>query len=187
MNIQSRFLSAVPLAVALLLTPGAVSAQNAQEKFNAALKRVYGQSALGVVQSATLDEKQAAAAHAASGFRYGPAVRYYKVTVGSQGVGYAIVDEVKGKAKLITYTVMVDNNLIVKDLEVLAYREPYGGEIQYDSFRKQFRGKGPRDAVKVGVNIRNISGATISSNAVTNGTRKLLAVLQQLKQGGKLL
>jgi Na+-translocating ferredoxin:NAD+ oxidoreductase RnfG subunit len=97
-----------------------------------------------------------------------------------------MVDEVRGKSKLITYLLMVDKDLTVKDLEVLAYREPYGGEIQYEAFRKQFRGKGTRDQLRVGGDIKNISGATISSNAVTNGVRNLLAVLKELKSAGKL-
>ena len=174
---------AAPLLLCSTLSAGA---QTLAERMSASLKRVFGEAAVVTTGSATLGEQQVAAIKATSGFTYGPTVNYYAIAVGGKRVGYAVVDEVKGKAKLITYTVIVDNNLVVKDLEVLAYREPYGGEIQFEGFRKQFRGKGTRDPLKVGVDIRNVSGATISTNAVTGGTRKMLAVLRELKEGGKL-
>lgn len=175
------------LAAALfVMAPAVAEAQNLTEKLHAALKRVFGESAQITTGVATLTDQQVAEIKKTSGFLYGRTVNYHAVAVGGKRVGYAIVDEVKGKAKMITYTLIVDNNLVVKDLEVLAYREPYGGEIQYDSFRRQFRGKGTRDQLKVGVDIRNVSGATISTNAVTGGTRKLLAVLRELKEAGAL-
>ncbi|MEP7219392.1 MAG: FMN-binding protein [Bacteroidota bacterium] len=161
-------------------------AQSLNDRMSASVKRVYGESAIFSSASATLSDKEGADIKSASGFAYGPTVSYYAVAVGGKRVGYAIVDEVRGKAKLITYAVFVDNNITIRDLEVLVYREPYGGEIQYDAFRRQFRGKGPKDQYKVGVDVRNVSGATISTNAVTGGTRKLIAVLRELKGAGKL-
>ena len=156
------------------------------DKMVAGLKRVFGANAQISVGQATLSDPEMGVVKSAGAGSFGPGVRYYAVSTDGRRVGYGIIDDVRGKSKLITYAVMVDVNLVVKDLEVLFYREPYGGEIQYDSFRRQFRGKSSRDGLRVGGNIRNISGATISSNSVTNGTRKLLVVLQQLNQSGKL-
>jgi hypothetical protein len=170
----------------LAMAPAVTHAQSLAEKLNAALKRVFGETAQVTTGTATLNDQQLNAIRNSSGFLYGRTVSYYAVAVGGKRVGYCMVDEVKGKAKLITYAVIVDANIVVKDLEVLAYREPYGGEIQYDGFRKQFRGKGTRDPLKVGVDIRNVSGATISTNAVTGGTRKVMAVLRELKAAGAL-
>jgi Na+-translocating ferredoxin:NAD+ oxidoreductase RnfG subunit len=186
MNIRTRNSLAALCCLMLAAAPSALRAQSLTEKLNAALKRVFGESAQASTGSATLNDEQVARIRASSGFVYGRTVNYYMITVGGKRAGYAMVDEVKGKAKLITYVVIVDANIIVKDLEVLAYREPYGGEIAYDGFRKQFRGKGTRDPLKVGVDIRNVSGATISTNAVTGGTRKLMAVLRELKEAGAL-
>jgi Na+-translocating ferredoxin:NAD+ oxidoreductase RnfG subunit len=174
-------------AVAVLMLSTAALAQDITAKSTAALQRVFGESATVERRTATLDDAQIASVKTASGYGYGTRAEYYAVSVGGRRVGYGIVDEVRGKSKLITYLLIVDNNLTVKDLEVLVYREPYGGEIQYEAFRNQFRGKGPRDRVRVGSDIKNISGATISSNAVTNGVRKLLAVLKELKTAGELL
>jgi H+/Na+-translocating ferredoxin:NAD+ oxidoreductase subunit G len=66
------------------------------------------------------------------------------------------------------------------------YREPYGGEVAYDAWRRQFRGKSSDDALQVGRDIRTISGATISVNAVTLGVRRALNDLTQWHRTGAL-
>lgn len=158
----------------------------ASGKAEAGLQRVFGASAMVVVHSTTLTSEQIAAVKSSSGYSPSLSVSYYTVKVAGKTVGYGIVDDVKGKSKPITYLLMVDASLNIKDIEVLAYREPYGGEVQYEAFRKQFRGKTGRDQLRVGSDIKNISGATISTNSVTNGIRRLLAVLRELKNSGKL-
>jgi len=47
--------------------------------------------------------------------------------------------------------------------------------VAYEAWRKQFRGRTAADSVRVGKNIRSISGATISVHAVTLGVRRMLA------------
>jgi Na+-translocating ferredoxin:NAD+ oxidoreductase RnfG subunit len=91
--------------------------------------------------------------------------------------GYGVVDNVKGKDQLITYFVIVDSSLAVHDLEILAYREAYGGEVRYKSWQEQFRGKRPGDRLRAGRDIKNITGATISARSVTLGVEKVLSVL----------
>ena len=66
------------------------------------------------------------------------------------------------------------------------YREPHGGEVAYDPWRKQFRGKTTAAPLQVGKDIRNISGATISCNSVTRGVRQALAQLTAWHAEGKL-
>ena len=70
--------------------------------------------------------------------------------------------------------------------DILVYREPYGGEVAYDAWRRQFRGKSSGDALQVGRDIRTISGATISVNAVTLGVRKALGDLTVWHRSGAL-
>jgi len=151
-----------------------------------AMRRVFGMSASHASGSIRLTEAEVAAVRSRSGAACTPDVRIVTAVVGGKRVGYGLIDNVRGKSQLITYALMVDQNLVVRDLEVLVYREPYGGEVGYEMFRRQFRGKSPGDNIRIGGGIRNISGATISSNAVANGTRKLLAVLQVLREGGRL-
>jgi Na+-translocating ferredoxin:NAD+ oxidoreductase RnfG subunit len=110
----------------------------------------------------------------------------YRVSRGSALLGFAQVRNVKGKDQPITYLVAIDSADALRDVDILVYREPRGGEVAYDSWRKQFRGK-KRDApLQVGKDIRNISGATISSNSVTRGVRQALADLTAWHAAGRL-
>lgn len=89
--------------------------------------------------------------------------------------GWFIVDEVVGKHEFITYAVSLDATGGVKDIEVLDYRETYGYEIREPAWRAQFVGKHHGAKLKLGDDIRNISGATLSCKHVTDGIRRLLA------------
>jgi Na+-translocating ferredoxin:NAD+ oxidoreductase RnfG subunit len=99
-------------------------------------------------------------------------------------LGFARIRNVTGKDLPITLLVAIDPGARLRDVDVLVYREPYGGEVAYESWRRQFRGKGTGDPLLVGRDIRGISGATISVNSVTDGVRRSLAEFGAwLKQG----
>ena len=89
--------------------------------------------------------------------------------------GWLFVDRVTGKHELITYALALDVSGTVRGLEILEYRETYGGEIRNPGWRQQFVGKRAGSALRLGTDIRNISGATLSSRHVTDGVRRLLA------------
>jgi Na+-translocating ferredoxin:NAD+ oxidoreductase RnfG subunit len=110
----------------------------------------------------------------------------YRVTRGGGLLGFAEVRNVKGKEQPITYLLAVDSAGAMRDIDILVYRESQGGEVAYDSWRKQFRGKTAADPVEIGKDIRNISGATISSNAVTRSVRLALRQLAEWRAAGKL-
>ena len=101
-------------------------------------------------------------------------------------LGFAEVRNVKGKERPITYLVAVDSAGATRDVDILVYREPRGGEVANDAWRKQFRGKTAADPLQVGKDIRNISGATISSNSVTRSVRQALAQLAACRAAGNL-
>jgi Na+-translocating ferredoxin:NAD+ oxidoreductase RnfG subunit len=109
-----------------------------------------------------------------------------RVSRGGALLGFANVRNVKGKDQPITYLVAIDSTNALKDVDVLVYREPYGGEVAYEAWRKQFRGKSAAAPLIVGKDIRNISGATISSHSVTLGVRKTLADLTAWHLAGKI-
>jgi Na+-transporting NADH:ubiquinone oxidoreductase subunit C len=101
-------------------------------------------------------------------------------------LGFAEVRNVKGKERPITYLVAVDPTGATRDIDILVYREERGGEVANEAWRKQFRGKTAADPLQVGKDIRNISGATISSNSVTRSVRQALAQLAAWRAAGKL-
>ncbi|MBE0643995.1 MAG: FMN-binding protein [Bacteroidetes bacterium] len=113
-------------------------------------------------------------------------VRVYPITKAGKSLGAILVDNVKGKARPITYAAAFDGKGDILALEILAYRESHGGEVQSEAFRKQFEGKRHGDAIAVGRDIRNISGATISSRSVTKGAHALATLHHYLQAQGKL-
>ncbi len=101
-------------------------------------------------------------------------------------LGFALVRAVKGKDQPITFLVATDSADRLRDVDILVYREPYGGEVAYEAWRRQFRGKSATDTLEVGRQIRSISGATISVNAVTAGVRRALADLTTWHREGMI-
>ena len=92
------------------------------------------------------------------------------------GGGWFILDDVLGKHEFISYAVGLDSNGAVTQIEIMDYRESYGYEIRNAKWRRQFAGKTAADPVKLDRDIRNISGATLSSRHVADGVRKVLAI-----------
>ena len=101
-------------------------------------------------------------------------------------LGFASVGNVIGKDQPITFLVAIDRDDRLKDVDILVYREPYGGEVAYEPWRKQFRGKTAADSLRVGKEIRTISGATISVRSVTLGVKALVADLTRWHQSGAI-
>jgi hypothetical protein len=109
-----------------------------------------------------------------------------RVTRADSLLGYARIFDVRGKDQPITLLVATDTALRLRDIDILVYREPYGGEVAYESWRRQFRGRGAGDSLTVGRDIRGISGATISVNAVTLGVRRTMADFHRWREDGQL-
>ncbi|SRR6266581_3753825 len=101
--------------------------------------------------------------------------RAWRAQAGDKVLGLLIFDHVIGKHLYIDYTVALDPSGQVRRVDVLQYRESYGGEVRESGWLGQFVGKTSRSALKVGNDIRNISGATLSSLHVTEGVKRLLA------------
>jgi Na+-translocating ferredoxin:NAD+ oxidoreductase RnfG subunit len=92
-----------------------------------------------------------------------------------------VIDRVLGKHDFITYAVAIDAQGKVKGLEIMDYRETYGYQVRGADWRKQFVGKSLHDPIKLGKDIQNISGATLSSKHVTEGVRRVLFTYETLK------
>lgn len=101
-------------------------------------------------------------------------------------LGYVVTDDVIGKVELISYAVGIAADGSVKQIEILSYRESHGYEIRLPAWRKQFAGKTSASAMRVGEDIANISGATLSCNHVTDGVRRIVAVVELARRGGAL-
>ena len=109
--------------------------------------------------------------------------RLWEARRGDGRLGWFMLDRVLGKHELITYAVALDPAGAVLGIEILDYRETYGGEIRDPRWRRQFVGKRYGAALELDRDIKNISGATLSCRHVTDGVKRLLATFKVLSGG----
>jgi FMN-binding domain len=100
--------------------------------------------------------------------------RAWKAMAGDRLLGLVVLDHVIGKHLYIDYTVAFDTTGRVTKVDILQYRESYGGEVREAGWLAQFVGKTSGSALRVGSDIRNISGATLSSLHLTEGIKRLM-------------
>ena len=123
------------------------------------------------------DQLSRAQTSAGKGFRE----KRFRFRVGRKGeeaVGYAILLEVIGKERPITFLIGIEPNGVVKGAEVLIYRESEGSEIRHPRFMAQFLKKKMEDPLRAGQDIQIISGATLSSRAAAYAVRKALSIFE---------
>lgn len=108
---------------------------------------------------------------------------YFESAKDGQPTAYAVIDDVIGKTEPITYLLVLGTDRKVRFVEIMAYRESHGGEVRQKAFREQYVGKTSGDPVRLGNDIRNIAGATLScrnlSDSIKNNLVHLDAVLGQ--------
>jgi len=96
-----------------------------------------------------------------------------------KNLGYAMVDQQRGRFKPITFMVQVSPEGKVGRVEVMVYRESRGDGVKRQRFLKQFRGKTVSDPIRMNRDITVLSGATMSSRALTAGVKKVLMLVQR--------
>ena len=107
--------------------------------------------------------------------------RVWKAEAGGKVAGFFVFDRVIGKHLYIDYAVALTPSGAVHSVEILEYRESYGGDVRSPSWLSQFNGKTSASPLKINGDIRNISGATLSSTHITEGVKRILATY-----GGRL-
>ena len=104
----------------------------------------------------------------------------WRANQGPKTLGWVITDRVIGKYDAIDYVAGFTTAGAVTALEVLAYRESHGAEIRQAAWRQQFAGRKGPGQLRFGDDIRNISGATLSCQHVTEGMQRLSALVSLL-------
>lgn len=105
-------------------------------------------------------------------------LRAWKAMRGNDLLGYVFVDEVLGRQDMITYGIGIDTAGKMSAIEVLSYRESHGSEIRGTAWRRQFDGRQGLEHLHFGTDIKNIAGATLSCEHVTQGVRWITALWQ---------
>lgn len=97
---------------------------------------------------------------------------------GTNLLGVLVLDHVFGKHQIIDYAVAISPEGKAWQIEILEYRESYGGEIRGKKWREQFRGKTAGQPLRLNEDIYNISGATMSCRSVAEGVKRVLATFE---------
>jgi Na+-translocating ferredoxin:NAD+ oxidoreductase RnfG subunit len=127
------------------------------------------------MQYLSIEEAQKQAFPLATHFAEVQAGRVWKAEAGGRVAGFFVFDRVIGKHLYIDYAVALTPSGAVHSVEILQYRESYGGEIRSPSWLAQFVGKNSGSSLKINGDIRNIAGATLSSTHITEGVKRVLA------------
>ncbi|MFC4349783.1 FMN-binding protein [Kordiimonas lipolytica] len=110
--------------------------------------------------------------------------KVWRAMAGDQTLGWFIVDDVVGKHEFITYAAAISPDGHVLGVEVMSYRETHGDEIMEADWRQNLVGKSLDDRFKLGDDVPNISGATLSCRNVTDGVHRLLALVEVMLSDG---
>ncbi len=94
--------------------------------------------------------------------------------------GFAVLDNTYGKSLPITFLVIFSPAGGIIRVDVIRYREPYGGVIGSRNWLNQFTGKSGSDDFKIDKDIDSITGATISVSSVTRGVYKLTLLMEYI-------
>lgn len=136
---------------------------------------LFAASPAYAVRYLSIEEAQKEAFPSATHFSEVQAGRVWKAEAGGKAVGFFVFDRVVGKHLFIDYAVALTPAGAVHKVEILEYRESYGGDIRSPTWLAQFVGKTAGSALKINGDIRNIAGATLSSTHVTEGVKRILA------------
>ncbi len=130
-----------------------------------------------VDQTLTLSDEQRDQIKAKAGVRQrSETVRVWRAEKDNTVLGWLFIDEVIGKHEMITYATAISHEGVVLGVDVMSYRETHGGQIRGEAWRDQFKNKTLTHPLKLGQDIANISGATLSCRNVTDGVRRLLVI-----------
>ena len=165
------------IGAAALMMPASVVVAADYLTIDAAQKAIFpsADSFEPLVLALSSEQKSAIAALAGPQPRHG-SFRVWKAVQSGIPLGYVLLDEVIGRSDLITYAIGIGSDGALTAVEVLAYRESHGAEIRNAAWRRQFANRRDLSELEFRIDIKNISGATLSSEHVTQGVRWLLAL-----------
>lgn len=116
---------------------------------------------------------------------HGKNYEYFKATASGKPIAYIASTAGKGYSSYVKMLVSLDTSMQIKGIKILGHGETpgLGDQIEEAVFLDQFKGKNFSQLVLIKgetkENIQAISGATISSRAVTNGVRDAVQMLAE--------
>ncbi len=109
--------------------------------------------------------------------------RLYAVESTQGIVGYMATNETVSRSGPFKIIVLTGTDRAIKEARTIAYPHLFGRAIQSPKFTSQFIGKSAAAPISIGDDIDAISGATLSSKAMTKGVRETIAIIEQHLEG----
>ena len=107
---------------------------------------------------------------------------FYSISEDDSIIGYLAVTDAPSKFHRFDYYVLFNDKEEILKVEVLHYRENYGGEICSKNWLKQFIGIDTENYSSFNREIDGISGATISVNSLKHNLLKLSNKLKKSRK-----
>jgi Na+-translocating ferredoxin:NAD+ oxidoreductase subunit G len=107
---------------------------------------------------------------------------FYEGKKGNETLGYAVIDTHHLRTKTETVITVIDPDGAHKLTEILAFFEP-SEYMPSKGWLQLYQNKPLDDSLWLGRSIPNITGATITSNALMKSIRSILAVYQVAVKG----
>lgn len=127
-------------------------------------------------KTAYLSDEQIQQAQTAGQVKIASRVWSYYVGTSTQGpTGYAYFDTHVVRTMTETFMAVVDCDGRLRFVELLAFAEPEDYKPG-SRWLAQFKGRPAREGLWVGRTIRNMTGASLTSQSMTDGVRRVLAV-----------
>lgn len=149
-----------------------IIAEHELEKTTAALDSVYKtQSVIDSGVSVDYSKVETELSNSVTGI--------YKVTIDGKFEGHGVLCEPNGFKDVIKMMVAFDKENTIIAVRVISLSETVGigDKVKNDpSFAEQFAGK--QNSIVVGTDIKAISGATVSSKAVTKGVNDAISLIK---------
>ena len=105
----------------------------------------------------------------------------YSLIDEDQDYGYMVYFKVPSKFDFFDLALFYDQDLHIRSMKVLQYREDHGGEVASKRWLMQFVGLGNNDPILLNEDIQGISGATISCESATVGAKEVTSFMDQIK------
>ncbi len=100
-------------------------------------------------------------------------------------LGYAIIDTHKLRTQTETVMFVINPDGSLRQTEILAFFEPQDYQPG-ENWIELFEGKTLDGNLKIGKDIPNITGATITANSLSQAIRRILAVFKIASEQGQL-
>ncbi len=182
---RRRFLAQAALALIALIFPLRALATTVYLSEDEALSLMMPGADRFDTEEIDLSPDQLLKAEARTGRRFLESRFRFRVgRMGKEAVGYAMVLDVIGKERPITFLIGINPEGAIMGTEVLIYRESEGSEVRHRRFMGQFLKKKKDDPLRLGQDIQPISGATLSSRAAAYAVKKALSIFEVVYQKG---